>query len=296
MKASSLAKQIYQRLVDDGMLSSPHIQSRGGIKGGVLSQYDEIRNSVIKSGNALGWNKLWHGSDLYGWYGTIAPVQPLRAIAFEIEADPLIWRVCRERLTEMELGKSGTHIICHSGLDQEPTDSKELLDSRLHGNNDDVDKELLDSGFRQNDRIENYQNDKLKIDRLLMGLGCRNGNLKLLHRLNLDCRDRPFVERWKWSGGNGLAFLSDGGRFQVTRELVWARAMEVTMDSNGQVPDSVMKLLSSIQPEDREIIVPESDYQIDKLISYLELYGFGKRLSDKVGLRSVVGQFVNVKM
>lgn len=58
----------------------------------------------------------------------------------------------------------------------------------------------------------------------------------LLRRLNLDTREQPLVERWRWSSSAGLALLSDGGRFQISPGAVWLRLAELSLDEDGSLP------------------------------------------------------------
>ncbi|MDP8227911.1 MAG: hypothetical protein P9M15_00495 [Candidatus Electryoneaceae bacterium] len=183
---------------------------------------------MVGSAISVGWNKLWIGSDLYGWYGSQVTVQPLRTLALEIEADETTWDKCRQLLT-------------HN-----------------------------------------------KVNRLLLELG--GGGTKLLQRLNLDRREKPFIERWRWSGNTGLAMLSDGGRFQIKRELVWARTIEASLDQNGQLGRSVGELLEHIDHEKRTIMCKFDGATAD-FVRIIRWYGLGRHQVDRMSLAVSAGDF-----
>jgi len=80
--------------------------------------------------------------------------------------------------------------------------------------------------------------------------------IAVLHRLNLDTRERPLIERWHWAGGVSTVVLSDGGKYQVSADAIWARAIEAGIDDKGRL-DTVMKdFIRGIFPDTKELSLP----------------------------------------
>ncbi len=111
--------------------------------------------------------------------------------------------------------------------------------------------------------------------------------LSLLQRLNLDCRERPFIERWHWAGDNGMAYLSDGGRLQITQTLAWTRALETIIDEKGFIDEDIIQTIIMHQNNSLDIIVPSTQvYLVEKLGEKLSFFGIGRAFID--GLRLAV--------
>jgi len=113
-------------------------------------------------------------------------------------------------------------------------------------------------------------------------------DLNLLRRLNLDQRDQPFIERWRWSGGSGYATLSDEGRFQIKPALVWSRGIEAALDEGGQIPLNVAEALLAADPEADFLALPHCAAS-EKFIERLIFFGSGKRWVGGVSLASPLG-------
>ncbi len=198
----------------------------------------------------IGWNKIWRGNDLIGWYGTTLTIQPIRSVAFEIESASDEGEAVRNWLTRL-----------YNTLSMDPEDPQNRL--------------LAEFGFEPGD----FDWDKPK--------------LKLLQRLNLDQHDKPAIERWRWSKNNGLAYTTDDGRFQVTRDLVWARAIETGIKSAGGTSKPLREFLLDLDKNVKEIAFSTSinDIGLDACIQILSFYGFVHRMIDRVRFSVSPGDF-----
>ena len=132
----------------------------------------------------------------------------------------------------------------------------------------------------------------------LMGLGLdlnpgRDPDAEsLLHRLNLDTREQPLIERWHWSKTTGLATLTDGGRFQIQRDVVLSRALDAGAAANTRDRIAFLGWVGEFEPESKVITIPAgSGSNIAAAADMLEFYGFGLRLGDRVELAAPVGGF-----
>ena len=117
--------------------------------------------------------------------------------------------------------------------------------------------------------------------------------LRLLQRLNLDQRDKPSIERWRWSKNNGLGYTTDDGRFQITLDLVWARAIEAGLKSSNGLSAALRTFLSSLNKENKETLI-ESDQEdagLNSCIEKLVFYGFAHRMIDCVRFSVPPGSF-----
>lgn len=105
----------------------------------------------------------------------------------------------------------------------------------------------------------------------------------LLRRINLDQREQPFVERWHWSERVGSAVLSDEGRFQVSRELVWSRAIEHGLVRGQGISAVLRKFLQDLDRDEPESSFPtETDACLLSCLKCLEFYGFAKKMGDRI--------------
>jgi hypothetical protein len=203
---------------------------------------------MVEAEWAVGWNKIIRDGAIYSWHSDQITVYPLRLAVMEIESNDDIYISCRSLLTDLW-----------------QDDLKYSIDSASP------------------DIIHNLQ--ELGVNPLL-GLLDKYG-LALLHRLNIDMRDRPLIERLHWAGGISTVVLSDGGKYQVSRDAIWASAIEAGLKSDGRF-DSVLKdFLRKIFPETLELNLPvemdnESQSGMDRFLSRLIFYRAVKLEIDKV--------------
>jgi len=115
-----------------------------------------------------------------------------------------------------------------------------------------------------------------------------SADLNLLRKLNLDQREQPFIERWRWSGGSGYATLSDEGRLQIKPELVWTRAIEGAMDESGVLPEEIGAALASFDAESRFMALHLCS-AAERMIEKMAFFGFGERWEGGVNLVSTAG-------
>lgn len=240
MRVQSLAKTICHKSEQDGILTlQEKLSALKMIDSGEMDRcFLFVNQKAVTSGYGMGWNKVWHGSNLLNWYGTVSATQPIRCVAFELELEETVWDKCRQRLSQQE-----SNVTPETDL----------------------------------------------ISKMLSIFGSSKGNLKLLQRLNLDYRERPFVERWSWTGETGVAYLSDGGKFQIWKDLVWLRAIEQVLDGECKIPSSTYDCLADLNPGENELHLPEYDDDWIKIVKVIELYGCGKLLGDKLIMRSGIG-------
>jgi hypothetical protein len=121
--------------------------------------------------------------------------------------------------------------------------------------------------------------------------GVSDSRLALLRRINLDRRESPIIERWRWSSGAGTAFLSDGGRIQIKPALVWARAIEAILDEDGRLVTSLGKSLIEADPAQDFLALGDArnDPLLSSLVDHLSFFGFGKYWEGGVKLNFPLG-------
>jgi len=209
---------------------------------------------MTEPGWLIGWNKIRRGNSAYGWYGPTVTIHPLRSAALEIETDAELWNSCRRLLTSLH-------------RQQEKPDPAEFHPLTYP----------VIQAFGVNARGNN-------LDR---------PGIELLQRLNLDCRESPLAERIHWSGNSCLIVLSDGGRFQITRELAWARAIESGIGSDGRMNPQVRALLTGIDAGSSEIILPRGGIEdaTASFMSILSRYRFAAVETDRMSLAVQAGGF-----
>lgn len=100
--------------------------------------------------------------------------------------------------------------------------------------------------------------------------------LRFLQRLNLDCRERVIIEKWRWSSLVGVAFLSDDGRETIKPESACARALEVIADDDLSIPDEWKDLLIDLNVEN-EILLTNGLSKEDEFVRSIEFWGLGKK-------------------
>ncbi len=233
------------------------------IKAGEATRaFRQVHQLMSGAGWPVGWNKIVRGGNIHGWFGPAITVHPLRLAALELEADEDTWTAARQILQALWNG-----------------DSASSTDESWRAAISHLAEFGVDPG-------------RMNLDQT---------GLALLQRLNLDRRDHPFIERWWWSGRMGSALLSDNGRIQVTREMVWARAVEAGLNAGGSLNDSMKDFLTQADPDAVDIIIPDSmnqgysaegaDEPLERCLKRLEFYGLSKREIDRALLAVPAGGF-----
>jgi len=184
--------------------------------------FEILHSRMVEAGWTVGWNKVLRNGSIYSWYANQVTVYPLRLAVMEIESDDDIYESCRQSLLNL-------NNIIHAGTDSSRFKIKGIQQT---------DPYAISLGVSP---LYDY------IDKF---------GIAVLHRLNLDMRDRPIIERWHWTGGVSSIVLSDGGRYQISRDTIWARAIETGIGANGRL-DSVMKdFIGGIFPDTKELRLP----------------------------------------
>ena len=239
-----------------------HSQSetlRSLINDGDAVQAFKLAHSImVDTGWRVGWNRIFREGSIIGWYGRIITTQSIRSAAVEIETIADIWETCRKFLNSLWL--------------QDSAESGDEFESSLGY--------LMEFGVN------------------LLGNRLDSAGLELLQRLNADQREKPLIERWHWQGSAGMAQLSDGGRFQVRRELVWARAIEAGIDSAGRLDWQLRTILEAVSPNQSFITLPQGEIgkPVSSFIDRLEMYRLGKRELDGILLAVHAGDFPSVAL
>lgn len=219
MRWQPVASSVVERLKSLGCLEN--LERRHFItasnNGDAVDAFHRMNQLMSDRGWRVGWNKILQGNVIRGWYGTMITSQPLRTVAFEISTDDQLLLCCREILNTLHQNKKPD-----LSEDQQGEAANLLQECGI---------DVLHAG----------------IDRL---------GLALLLRLNLNQRELPFAERITWAGKSCLFQFSDGGRIQITRELVWARAIESAIDEDGKVSRQLRHILTQMGMESTEIVLP----------------------------------------
>lgn len=207
----------------------------------------------------VGWNKIWRSEDLIGWYGRELVTQPLRLAALEIGADEDQWSRTRRLLAE---------------------DLSERANVTITPESQAIRMNLGSLGIFGQGEVRNHR------------------SLKLLQRLNLDLRTRPFVERWRWTKRSGFAITSDDDRLQISQHLPWARALEAVIVTQGQIPEHLMRFLEkvtsgSLEVETTGTILGES---WDVFIRILNFYGLAQPGQDRIRFATQPGTFAKLAL
>jgi hypothetical protein len=195
-----------------------------------------------------GWNKFWAGGILHGWWGDFVTEMPIRLAALEIAAD------------------RGLKDVLVSGL----TDLYQISITQNEANSS------ATSVTDRRDCFTSFAKTHL-VGRFAPGGGSKisPAGLALLRRLNLDTRDQPVIERWRWSASAGVAYLSDGGRCTVKPEAVWAAAVECSMDDGGRLPDNILEMLARTD-QTTELLELDDSAPAKAMRSALSFYGLGR--------------------
>ncbi len=160
-------------------------------------------------------------------------------------------------------------------------------------------------------RLRSYLNDKyhencyqadLEIEALLISHGFRsadsqitNSQLRLLQRLNADRRERPIIERWRWSKNDGIAYLSDGGQASVTLNFVWSRAIESSVSIDSKYSKIMLDFISNISPKQSALNLPmEVDSEMMTCLDTLKFYGVGHMLDKTFRMKIPAGEFPEI--
>lgn len=200
--------------------------------------WQKIKKAVTSIGGqpVVGWNKVWVGRELIGWWGELVTVESLRLATLEIESHPETCGCIREYL----MGK----------WRQEPALQLDSIDVRL----------LAELGIPPGSGV------------------LTKPEAALLERLNLDQRDQPFIERWRWMKSSGFGTLSDGGRIAPKPVLAWSRAIEAALDERGIMDGNIDEGWRKLQAGDTLLSLPSrlSKSVKERLIARLEFFGFGK--------------------
>lgn len=261
MRWQPLARVIVEGLVESGQLGdeSYNLIRQNINAGNCIDAFRLTFKEMVAQNRSVGWNKVWQDGSLAGWYGPVTTIQTVRAATIELGSDETKCEAFRRWLNDQYHNDSG------------------------------VDPESVD-GF-----IIDYLNDfrlscsLIKVD---------EATTRFLRRLNTDRRDQPIVERWHWSGSNGLAYLTNDARLQVTRETLWARAIETGLHLHDRLTGGVIRFLTGIDPDSLESPVPQNevDEALIELLTKLDFYRFAHRLVDRVRFRINPGNFPSVAL
>lgn len=99
---------------------------------------------------------------------------------------------------------------------------------------------------------------------------------RLLDRLNLDLRERPFIEKFRWSQKTGLLKFSDEGRAQIAPAFAWSRGIEAALDGEGRLDRELAAALAEADAASPFIPLPDSA-ATERLIDRLHFLGFAHR-------------------
>ncbi|MBM3328362.1 MAG: hypothetical protein FJY67_02680 [Calditrichaeota bacterium] len=213
MKWQALARQILERSLSGGLLSSVKVERirEAIVTSDGINTYRLMRDAHPADRT---WNKVWSGAQRYGWYGPVVTTSSLRLAALTFADDAI-----RET-------------------------TRHLLNCLAQGTLSSLETELLRNSLA-------WAGIACPAD-LRPGMLSKSA-LALLRRLNLDCRECPIIERWHWAGTMGVGYLSDGGRVYASRELVWAVALETRLNHQGRLPPDIVTFLAGVRPEHRHL-------------------------------------------
>jgi len=116
--------------------------------------------------------------------------------------------------------------------------------------------------------------------------------LLLLQRLNTDQRERPMIERWRWSKDSGIAYLSDGGQVQISLNLAWSRAVENSLYRDYSHSLEIKDFMSNIKPDQSNIALPTDIGEgVVECLNTIRFYGLGHGLGRTFQLKVPAGEF-----
>ncbi len=256
MRWKPIASAVIDRLCSSHLIDTSQAAELRSLvyNGHAITAFQRLQTLMSKAGWSGGWNKILRGKSLYGWYGSTIAIFPLRFIALEIETNAELWESCSQFLTALYNGQEQPS---SAGLHPKASRMIQGLGVNLKGKS---------------------------LDRL---------GVELLHRLNLDRRELPLIERMHWSGDACTTILSDGGRLQVTRESVWARAIESGIGTDGRIDPQLCTLLTGVNADQTEIVLPPDEMSegTAACINCLWMYRLAKVEVDRICFSIPMGEF-----
>lgn len=256
MRWQPLARRINDKLIATGEIETTQLSDLVDFSSHAdgLALFRAWYRIIAARGAGIGWNKEWQKSELIGWYGSVTTTQSFEAIALEIEDDETGYKTVRSWLNS----------VFNPGDKHEPAV------------NDEDGKMLLMQFGISTQMIEKNSNAR-----------------RLLQKLNLDQRELPVVERWRWSKNRGLGYLSNDGRIQVSLEMVWARAVESAISVHNKMTEDLRDFLAAVEPDERETLLENigQDDAFSALINKLNFYGLAEHLNDRIRFRVSPGDF-----
>jgi hypothetical protein len=255
----------------------------------------------------VGWNKFWQGSTLFGWYGEIVTRQSIRAVALDVESHGKGNAVC-DYIQTLPHPRT-VRLYAPDAEDSDDVDQAESLTDVLREVSPMLGVSLSAVPTDKNHKPDNSHTVVDKADGspnrseavgILSSFGFDSkqmvrdkSRLRLLQRLNLDQRDKPFIEQWRWTASAGTAILSDGGRFELKPETIWANAVESSLGTGHNMDPQVLEILAGFSSDEREHIVPESSQRgeaLDFTMDYLGKCEFARVMYDRIRLRNRAGK------
>lgn len=217
----------------------------------------KIKSELTIKTPVTGWNKFWDGTTLVNWYGKIVLTESISSICIGINN-----LLDKDSILRNYLNLKHQKKMISQGSIQEI-----VLDLIFH------------CGF-ENDEV--YTNAVM---------------LKFLQRLNLYHSKKTNFEHWHWKGTTGNVVLSNNGRCQVSRELVWAKSIEYGLLLNRHPSNHLLRFLKLIDPAKREVELElKKDDCLIACLKSLQFYGFAKVLQDRVQFALAPGLFPNMFM
>jgi len=300
MKWQTAAEKVLQALTESRWLGR---REAGGVQELVAARkaveaFRAAYSILTRRGWRVGWNKFWQGSDLLSWYGDLALCQPLRHVAHEIENIALQGEEARKRLTALRHGwlssipatRSRIPLNLVFDVDEHTTaynlSAKSCPDFRRIQTPLLYDTSAADNAQQTEALLECYGFAPSSLRQT-------RDYLRLLQRLNLDLRERPIVERWRWTKGCGMAYLSDEGRFQIKPALAWARGIEETLLRWGEMSKLMTAFLGGVDAEALESPLPKEplDPGLETLLKGLQSVDFIQCRCDRVRFTAPPGGF-----
>jgi len=251
-----IAEQVIRRRINSGIVNEgPARESLELVAGGdAVGAFRLLWKIHRTAGRPAGWNKVWTPGGITGWYGPTVTHQPLRAAASEVEADPAFCNELRAYLMACWGVESPE-------LAAEPSPPARNLLRELD----------IEPG----------------------SAGLSGEGLQFLRRLNLDRRELPLIERWRWATSAGLAILSDGARTVGGRDTVWARAIDAELTAAGGLSEPLKEYLRRAEPGAVELFLPNAPPARGPSTFWgrMEFYGYGRLVGDRLVLSVPAGKF-----
>ncbi len=256
MKWKPIASVVIDRLCASRLVDTSQAAELRSLvfNGEAATAFRRLQKLMTEAGWSVGWNKILRGRSLYGWYGSTIAILPLRFVALEIETNVELWESCSQLLMALYNHRGQPS---SEGLHPETSRLIQALGVNMKSKN---------------------------LDRL---------GVELLRRLNLDHRELPLIERIHWSGDACTTILSDGGRLQVTRGLVWARAIESGIGTDGRIDPQLRVLLTGVNAEQTEIALPKEKVEegTAACLNCLRMYRMAKVEVERICFSIPVGEF-----